>query len=94
MSMNPARTFGSAIFAGVWTGWWIYLTAPTLAMLAAAELYVRRRGFKKVLCAKLDHSGQARCIFNCRFAEIAVNESDANDVARSPLNFRPVKGLF
>lgn len=94
MSMNPARTFGSAIFAGVWTGWWIYLTAPMLAMLAAAELYVRRRGLKKVLCAKLDHSGQARCIFNCRFAEIAVNESDANDVARSPLNFKPVKGLF
>lgn len=29
MSMNPARTFGSAFSAHVWTAWWIYFTAPS-----------------------------------------------------------------
>ena len=36
MSMNPARTFGSAFVGHVWTGLWIYFTAPVLAMLCAA----------------------------------------------------------
>ena len=67
MSMNPARTFSSAAVAGQWTGWWIYFMAPTLAMLAAAEFFIRTRGLHKVLCAKLDHFGSARCIFNCNF---------------------------
>ena len=33
MSMNPARTFGSALFARNWTALWIYFTAPPLGML-------------------------------------------------------------
>lgn len=68
MSMNPARTLASSIVAGNWTAWWIYFTAPPIAMLAAAEFFVRTRGLKEVLCAKLDHFGRARCIFNCGFA--------------------------
>ena len=32
MSMNPARTFGSAFVGHLWTGLWIYFTAPVLAM--------------------------------------------------------------
>ena len=40
-SINPARTFGSAALAGVWTSIWIYFTAPLLGMFAAAEIYVR-----------------------------------------------------
>ena len=40
MSINPARTFGSAITAHVWTGFWIYVLAPTFGMLAAAEVYL------------------------------------------------------
>lgn len=67
MSMNPARSFASSIVSGNWTSWWIYFTAPTLAMLAASEFFVRTRGLKKVLCAKLDHFGESRCIFDCRF---------------------------
>jgi len=67
MSMNPARTFASALFAGEWTGFWIYLTAPTLAMLAAAELYVRVRGAREVHCAKLHHVNPQRCIFLCNY---------------------------
>jgi aquaporin Z len=38
-SLNPARTFASAVVAGVWTDTWIYGVAPLLGMLAAAELY-------------------------------------------------------
>lgn len=65
MSMNPARTLASALVANEWTAWWIYFIAPPMAMLAAAELYIRSRGLREVLCAKLDHTGVARCIFNC-----------------------------
>ncbi len=63
MSMNPARTLGSALPAGVWTALWIYFTAPPLGMLLAAELYVRIQGAQKVFCAKLHHQNTKRCIF-------------------------------
>jgi aquaporin Z len=63
MSMNPARTLGSAVFAGDWTGLWIYFVAPPLGMLAAAELYLRRRGRDAVFCAKLCHAEGVRCVF-------------------------------
>lgn len=67
MSMNPARTLSSAIVAGNWTATWIYFLAPPVAMLTAAEFFVRTRGIKNVLCAKLNHFGRVRCIFNCNF---------------------------
>lgn len=63
MSMNPARTFGSALFAGQWTALWLYFTAPLLGMLAAAQLYLARRGRQAVACAKLHHQNTKRCIF-------------------------------
>jgi aquaporin Z len=69
MSMNPARTFGSAVVAGSWNAWWIYFIVPPIAMLIAAEVFIKVRGLKAVLCAKLDHRGRARCIFNCDFGE-------------------------
>jgi aquaporin Z len=40
-SINPARTLSSAIPARVFTGLWIYFTAPLLGMLMAAEAYLR-----------------------------------------------------
>ncbi|SEG22017.1 aquaporin Z [Bryocella elongata] len=40
-SINPARTFGSALEAHLWTAVWIYFTAPLLGMFAAAEAYVQ-----------------------------------------------------
>lgn len=64
MSMNPARTLGSAIPAGVWNAIWIYLVAPPLAMIAAADLYVRRSNHR-VLSGKLLHDPEERCIFKC-----------------------------
>lgn len=82
MSMNPARTFGSALVGNTWTGWWIYFTAPPLAMLAAAEVYVRTRGLNNVFCAKLDHSGVARCIFDCRMHEAAAATAQKPNLER------------
>jgi aquaporin Z len=63
MSMNPARTFGSAFIGGNWTAIWIYFTAPPLGMLAAAQLYLARHGRQAVACAKLHHQSSKRCIF-------------------------------
>ncbi len=72
MSMNPARTFSSAVAGNTWNAVWIYFIAPSIAMLGAAEVYVRAKGSKAVLCAKFDHSGKSRCIFNCRFDDIGI----------------------
>jgi aquaporin Z len=70
MSMNPARSFASAVAAWHWTALWIYFTAPPLGMLVAAEAYVRLRGAHRVLCAKLNHHTARRCIFRCRFGAL------------------------
>src|SRR5262245_7263100 len=68
MSMNAARTVGSAMYAQAWTALWVYFTAPALGMLTAAQLYVSRGGIPKVLCAKLHHENTQRCIFRCNYA--------------------------
>lgn len=44
MSLNPARSFGSALAAGHWASLWLYFVAPPAAMLLAAELYLRLGG--------------------------------------------------
>lgn len=72
MSMNPARTFGSAFVGQLWTGLWIYFTAPVLAMQLAAWIYQSGRG--TVYCAKYHHHNTHRCIFNCRFPELLARE--------------------
>jgi aquaporin Z len=69
MSLNPARSLASAMPAGVWNAFWIYVVAAPLGMVAAAEVYVRRRGAQAVYCAKLHH-GDGPCIFRCRRAEL------------------------
>ena len=62
MSMNPARTFGSALWAASWRAWWIYFTEPPLGMLVA--LWLRRRaGRSLAACAKLHHDNDTRCVF-------------------------------
>jgi aquaporin Z len=63
MSMNPARTFASAVPAQIWTSLWIYFTGPLLGMLLAAEVYLRAKGARAVFCAKLHHQSSKRCIF-------------------------------
>jgi aquaporin Z len=63
MSMNPARSFGSAFVARDASGLWIYLTAPVLGMLCAAQLHVLREKKPRPFCAKLHHENATRCIF-------------------------------
>jgi aquaporin Z len=71
MSLNPARSLGPALLAGRADTLWIYVLAPPLGMLLAAELYVRTMGRHRVRCAKLHHRTNARCIFDCRVHPIA-----------------------
>ena len=78
MSMNPARTFGSAFVGHLWTGLWIYFTAPVLAMQLAGALYLRSKGV--VYCAKYHHHNRHRCIFNCRFPELLAREARVGGV--------------
>jgi aquaporin Z len=68
MSMNPARTLGPDLLSRSFAAFWIYLTAPLLGMLSAAELFVGTRGLTRVRCAKLHHAIGVRCIFHCRHA--------------------------
>lgn len=85
MSMNPARTFSSAAVGNTWTAWWIYFTAPPIAMLTAAEVYVRTKGRKAVLCAKFDHSRVVRCIFNCDFDRLVESASEHTENSRQDI---------
>jgi len=67
MSMNPARTLSSAVGAQFWMSLWIYFVAPPLGMLLAAEVYQRLNAGRAVVCAKLHHHNNQRCIFRCNF---------------------------
>jgi len=67
MSMNPARSLASAVAADLWTAFWVYVTAPLLGMLLAAELHLRLSP-RPVHCAKLHHDNRHRCIFRCGYA--------------------------
>ena len=75
MSMNPARSFGSAVLPHLWDSLWIYFLAPPLGMLAAAAVYLRLK--HAVGCAKLHHQNRFRCIF-CEY-------HTAHDQQREPL---------
>ncbi|HET9596380.1 MAG TPA: aquaporin [Anaeromyxobacteraceae bacterium] len=62
MSLNPARSFGSAVFAGALAPLWIYFLAPLIGMQLAAVIVPARL---RAGCAKLDHPPDRACIF-CR----------------------------
>jgi aquaporin Z len=38
-AINPARSLGPAIAAGVWSDWWVYWIGPVAGAIAAAGLY-------------------------------------------------------
>jgi aquaporin Z len=67
MSLNPARTFASALPSGMWTAVWIYFTAPFLGMLLAAGAYRTFHHRGEAVCAKLNHHTIRRCIFRCGY---------------------------
>ena len=63
MSMNPARTFASALPSGIWTSGWIYFTAPLIGMFLAAGLFRAASSSTCLACPKLHHGTKQRCIF-------------------------------
>ncbi len=65
MSMNPARTFGSALWATTWTAWWIYFTAPILGMLMAVEVQRLMVLSPRHLCCKLIHCDKTPSLCSC-----------------------------
>jgi aquaporin Z len=86
MSMNPARTFASALPAGLWTAFWVYLSAPLLGMLLAAKVYTRIKSVKQVYCAKLHHQNGKRCIFRCNYPALLASDQPSTVRNRLPSN--------
>ena len=62
MSINPARSLASALPSQIWTAFWVYLLAPPLGMVAAAELHRWLSRGRLRHCAKLCHDDRTRCI--------------------------------
>jgi aquaporin Z len=87
--MNPARSLASAIPAQAWASLWIYWVAPPLGMLLAAQVYMTRHGLERVFCAKLHHDNQKRCIFRCRYAELAAGQPETQTPEPARAVFRP-----
>lgn len=79
MSMNPARSFGSAWGAGQWGMFWIYVVGPLLGMNLGALLAIRAKA--KPACPKYHHPDSQRCIF-CGHAPAAEDERTAVSAAR------------
>jgi len=80
MSINPARTLASALPSQIWTGFWIYLLAPPLGMIAAAEVHRWLSGGQLRHCAKLCHDDRTRCI-HCGY--IPAKDAAATHVSQT-----------
>jgi aquaporin Z len=92
-SINPARAAGSAFFADVWTGAWLYFVAPLLGMFSAAEVYKRINGRNRVLCAKLHPDPALPCPFVCHFpGHRHVLDSHAGSVRPFIKETEPIRG--
>ncbi len=84
MSLNPARSFGSALGARDRRGLWIYLTAPVAGMLLASAAFTALPGSRHVYCAKLNHCNDRRCIFRCEFERLRAVHPPQITGARLP----------
>jgi aquaporin Z len=82
-SMNPARSFASALPGKTWTALWVYFTAPPLGMLIAAQTYLGLRGRAAVHCAKMHHQNNKRCIFCASRAASQPGEPSNNQMVGS-----------
>src|SRR6516162_10738189 len=77
MSMNPARSLASAAPGLMWHHLWIYLSAPLLGMLSAAQLFLMMAGARRVLCAKLLHPLGIPCI-HCGYRPASADRGEAS----------------
>ena len=65
-SLNPARSLGPAVIAGVLDDLWIYVVAPIAGALLAVVVYRRRS--RGVRCGKLVHDERYECRFlDCQY---------------------------
>lgn len=78
MSINPARSLGSAVPSNTWTSFWVYLVAPVGGMQLAAYLY--RRWYisqtgecKSILCFMSGKQHQNAVYFVTRWFEKKQN---------------------
>jgi aquaporin Z len=62
MSINPARSFASALPEYLWEYLWIYFTAPVVGMQLAVEVLRLGKLGREKFCAKLNHDPAYRCI--------------------------------
>ena len=62
MSINPARSFASALPAQIWTDFWLYYFVPSLAMLCAAQIYLQYPRRAPTICCKLCSNDEQKCI--------------------------------
>ncbi len=73
--VNPARTVVVTLSDGHWDLGWLAgglaLVAPILGMQLAVDAYRLLTGRTQVLCAKLAHNVEGRCIFKCQHPDQA-----------------------
>lgn len=81
-SVNPARSFSSALFALLWDSLWVYFVGPCCGMLTAAMLYLQWPGSPPIYCAKVLHDDTSVCPFNCRFAQLIQVALDGRSAYR------------
>lgn len=63
-SLNPARSFGPALVAGLWDAQWLYFVAPPLGAVIAVGLFrIITAGERDVLTGKLFHVPHYRSVF-------------------------------
>jgi aquaporin Z len=74
MSLNPARTFASAVVASSWRGFWIYVTAPCAGVLVAVELLRALDRRRRDPCGKLNHSTRSDCFLKCHCLDKARSQ--------------------
>jgi aquaporin Z len=72
-SLNSARSFGPALVATYWKGFWIYLLAPNLAAIGIGLLVRNFFSIRRIVTAMLYHPKGPCPHPNCLICEAAVN---------------------
>jgi aquaporin Z len=75
-SVNPARSFASALFARTWYGLWIYFVGPIAGMSIVALVWRQINGASSVYCAKVFHDCHSTCPFQCEFHRLQQKDCD------------------